>query len=38
MDYVLYVQVFIDFVMKVLSYFKKDKDEEDEPKTGKKKK
>ena len=38
MDYIIYIQVLIDFVMKVLSYFKKnEKDEDDEPKGGKKK-
>ncbi len=38
MDYILYIQVLIDFVMKVLSYFKSnDKDDEEAPKSGKKK-
>ncbi len=38
MDYILYIQVLIDFVMKVLSYFKKnDNDDEEAPKSTKKK-
>ena len=37
MGYILYIQVLIDFVMKVLSYFKKNDQDDDEPKTTKKK-
>ena len=38
MDYVLYIQVLLDFVMKLLSYFKNNnKDDEEAPKSTKKK-
>ena len=37
MGYILYIQVLIDFVMKVLSYFKKNDQDDDESKTTKKK-